>query len=96
MTTQGKPCEGCEPSQGHFPQADQKFEALLEYIQRSRGFDFTGYKRPSLMRRVFKRMQMVGLADFEAYMDYLEVHPDEFAQLFNMTQASKIPSDGLP
>ena len=37
------------------------FEALLEYIQRSRGFDFTGYKRSSLMRRVRKRMQMVGV-----------------------------------
>ena len=27
------------------------FEPLLEYIKLNRGFDFTGYKRPSLMRR---------------------------------------------
>jgi two-component system CheB/CheR fusion protein len=62
---------------------DERFEALLEYLQRSRGFDFTGYKRPSLMRRVNRRMQLVGLEDFGDYQDYLEVHPEEFIQLFN-------------
>ena len=30
----------------------QSFEALVEYIKLSRGFDFTGYKRPSLRRRI--------------------------------------------
>ena len=29
-----------------------EFEALLDYLKHSRGFDFTGYKRSSLMRRV--------------------------------------------
>jgi two-component system, chemotaxis family, CheB/CheR fusion protein len=65
------------------PQRDEKFEALLEYLQRTRGSDFTGYKRPSLMRRVSKRMQIVGHQDFGDYLDYLEVHPEEFTQLFN-------------
>jgi two-component system CheB/CheR fusion protein len=59
------------------------FEALLLYLQQSRGFDFTGYKRSTLMRRVLKRMGDVGLSDFAEYLDYLQVHPDEFAQLFN-------------
>ena len=40
-----------------------QFEALLDYLKRSRGFDFTGYKRSSLMRRVIKRTQMVGVED---------------------------------
>ncbi|WP_088893342.1 CheR family methyltransferase [Leptolyngbya ohadii] len=60
-----------------------EFEALLDYIKRSRGFDFTGYKRPSLMRRVNKRMQAVGVEDYASYLDYLEVHPGEFNALFN-------------
>jgi two-component system CheB/CheR fusion protein len=60
-----------------------KFEALLDYLKRSRGFDFTGYKRSSLMRRVIKRMQMVGIEDYGDYVDHLEVHPEEFAHLFN-------------
>jgi two-component system, chemotaxis family, CheB/CheR fusion protein len=38
-------------------EVDRNFEALLEYLRQNRGFDFTGYKRPSLMRRVSKRMQ---------------------------------------
>jgi two-component system, chemotaxis family, CheB/CheR fusion protein len=59
------------------------FEALLLYLQQSRGFDFTGYKRSTLMRRVVKRMGTVGLSEFAEYLDYLQVHPDEFAQLFN-------------
>src|SRR5512143_3500919 len=64
-------------------QIDSKFEALLDYLKRSRGFDFTGYKRASLMRRVSKRMQVVGSEDFQSYIDYLEVHPEEFTLLFN-------------
>ena len=62
---------------------DPHFETLLEFLQRERGFDFSGYKRPSLMRRVQRRMQLLGIDDFERYVEYLEVHPEEFVQLFN-------------
>lgn len=62
---------------------DHAFEALLDQLKRSRGFDFTGYKRSTLVRRVGKRMGEVGVHDYVAYQDYLEVHPDEFARLFN-------------
>src|SRR5207249_832402 len=65
------------------PKEDAKFEHLLEYLRQSRGFDFTGYKRPSLMRRMSKRMQTVHVDRFTDYVDYLEVHPEEFAHLFN-------------
>ena len=50
-------------------QPDPGFEALLEYVRDARGFDYTGYRRPSLMRRFQKRMQSVGAADYEAYRD---------------------------
>ena len=62
---------------------DRSFEALLAYLRTHRGFDFTGYKRNSLMRRTQRRMQIVGIETFDEYRDYLEVHPDEFAFLFN-------------
>ena len=52
---------------------DPQFEALLDYVRENRGFDFTGYKRPSLTRRVLKRMQEVGIGSFGEYQDYLEV-----------------------
>jgi len=64
-------------------QPDRDFEALLEFLQQTRGFDFTAYKRPSLMRRVTRRMGMIKIDKFSDYMDYLEVHPEEFAQLFD-------------
>jgi two-component system CheB/CheR fusion protein len=35
------------------------------------------------MRRAQKRMQVVGIKDFGDYLDYLEVHPEEFVLLFN-------------
>jgi two-component system CheB/CheR fusion protein len=62
---------------------DPTFEALLDYLKRSRGFDFTGYKRSSLRRRITKRMQQQQITDFSDYLDYLEVHPEEFSQLFD-------------
>jgi two-component system CheB/CheR fusion protein len=60
-------------------------DRLLEFVRDSRGFDFTGYKRASIERRVAKRMAEVGVeaGRYDSYVDYLEVHSDEFAQLFN-------------
>ena len=52
-----------------------EFDSLLEYLRRTRGFDSNAYKRPSLMRRIEKRMQHVNLKDFSDYIDFLEVHP---------------------
>ena len=60
-------------------------DALPRFRQAERsGFDFTGYKRSSIERRV-------GEADglrsesrrYDDYIDYLELHPEEFAELFN-------------
>ncbi len=62
---------------------DPEFENLLTYLRQSRGFDFTGYKRSTLMRRVRKRMQSLNLDNFGDYLDYLEVYPEEFNYLFN-------------
>ena len=61
----------------------QDFEKLIEYLRDSRGFDFTGYKRASLIRRVSQRCAELGIDDFRVYLDYLQVHPEEFGALFN-------------
>jgi two-component system CheB/CheR fusion protein len=62
---------------------DPAFEALLGHLKEQRGFDFTGYKRASLVRRVRRRMDVVGMESFEAYHDFLLVHPEEFTALFD-------------
>jgi two-component system CheB/CheR fusion protein len=64
-------------------QPDPAFEALLEHVKASRGFDFTGYKRSSLIRRVDRRMAQVGIGSYVDYLDHLELHGDEFTALFN-------------
>lgn len=62
---------------------DEAFEALLRYMRDSRGFDFTGYKRTTLMRRVRHRMAQAGYDAFEQYLDVLQASSDEFSALFN-------------
>jgi two-component system, chemotaxis family, CheB/CheR fusion protein len=62
---------------------DATFERLLEFVRDERAFDYTGYRRPTLMRRFEKRMQAVGAADWDAYRTYLSEHPEEYAELFN-------------
>ena len=52
-------------------------------MKESRGFDFTGYKRSTLERRVNRRIAVVGLSSFAEYRDYLELQPEEFGQLFD-------------
>jgi two-component system CheB/CheR fusion protein len=65
------------------PDDDRDLEVLLDYLRRSRGFDFTGYKRTSLSRRIDKRMHAVGADGYLSYLDHLEVDPEEFTHLFN-------------
>ncbi|MEM8642907.1 MAG: CheR family methyltransferase [Cyanobacteria bacterium P01_G01_bin.54] len=65
------------------PDEDPIFENLLEYLRRTRGFDFTGYKRSSLRRRVTKQMRSHDIDSLGDYLDYLEVHPEEFVPLLN-------------
>ena len=62
---------------------DPSFEHLLEYVRDSRGFDYTGYKRPTLMRRFEKRLQAVGAQNFEEYRLVLADRPTEFNELFD-------------
>src|SRR5215510_16279738 len=62
---------------------DGDLASLLAFIRDARGFDFSGYKRPSLERRIGKRMHEVGIGTYADYRDYLERHDDEFVSLFN-------------
>jgi len=77
-------------------EAGAQFEALIEYLRDTRGVDFTGYKRPSLVRRIAKRCDELGFDSFTSYLDYLQVHADEFPILFdkiliNVTQFFRDP-----
>ncbi len=62
---------------------DRSLDELLTFVKESRGFDFTGYKRSSIERRVAKRMDEIGVESYDQYIEYLELHGEEFAELFN-------------
>src|SRR3954454_6528085 len=61
----------------------EQLKELLDYLKRSRGFDFSGYKKTTLSRRIEKRMAVVDVESYSQYQDYLEVNPREFTELFN-------------
>jgi two-component system, chemotaxis family, CheB/CheR fusion protein len=64
-------------------ETDNDLEELLQFLRDSRGFDFTGYKRSSLARRIQKRMKDVSVSGYLDYRDLLETSADEFGHLFN-------------
>jgi two-component system, chemotaxis family, CheB/CheR fusion protein len=75
--------ETADPAEGTTVLEDPSFERLLQFLRDSRSFDFTGYKRPSLMRRVRHRMREIGVETFDDYQDVLQLEPREFTALFN-------------
>src|SRR6478609_933846 len=63
--------------------SEMTLDLLLDFVKRTRGFDFTGYKRSTIERRVAKRMGELELTSYDDYVDHLELHPEEFEALFN-------------
>jgi two-component system CheB/CheR fusion protein len=59
----------------------QNLEQFLQELHRSRGVDFRSYKRPTIMRRLGRRMAATGCESIEEYSEYLENHPEEYRQL---------------
>ncbi len=65
------------------PDPGLDFDLLLAYLRATRSFEFSGYKRVGLARRIGKRMRATGSATYAAYQEYLDAHPSEFAELFD-------------
>ena len=64
-------------------QVDRGYDELVAHVRQTRGFDFASYKPSTVERRITKRMGDLGIEDHARYLDHLQVHPDEFAELFN-------------
>ncbi len=56
---------------------------LLEKVYSERGWDFRGYKRTSLSRRVSKRLEATGTVSLGSYMRLLDDDPSEYSRLFS-------------
>lgn len=64
-------------------QDDASFRALLAYIHRHRGIDFSNYKPSTLRRRLAKRMQGLGIGSYAGYLDHIQASPEEFVPLLD-------------
>ncbi|MDF2694462.1 MAG: chemotaxis protein CheR, partial [Labilithrix sp.] len=64
--------------------SERELDALLAYLHRERGFDFSDHKRPGLTRRIQRRIATAGVASIADYITQLERSPEELAQLFNV------------
>lgn len=65
----------------NFHKFDQKEEVLLrdllQYLKQITGTDFNFYKRPTLLRRLAKRMGELSINTIGSYKKYLEDNPEE-------------------
>jgi two-component system, chemotaxis family, CheB/CheR fusion protein len=50
---------------------------ILTLVRQRTGHDFTQYKRPTLLRRIARRLQVHTLPDLESYLNFLRAHADE-------------------
>jgi two-component system CheB/CheR fusion protein len=87
-----------QPIPSPIVEGDNEFERLLVHLCRSRGVDFTAYKRPSLLRRLRRRMTAVAIPDIGRYIEYLDANPGEFHHLFNtiLINVTAFFRDGAP
>lgn len=73
------------PLQKAFQDMNQKDELvlrdILETVLRVTSYDFSNYKRPTIHRRLSKRMMLKGIHSMPDYLKYLRSHTDEVQQL---------------
>lgn len=59
-----------------------QLQKILTQVRALSGHDFSMYKHSTVLRRVRRRMQIQGIPDLAAYLDYLRKHDSEVRALF--------------
>ncbi len=62
--------------------ASEVMQRILAYLRTKTGQDFSHYKRPTLTRRIARRVQVVQADSLNSYLTYLREHPEEVSALF--------------
>ncbi len=57
-------------------------QALINIVRTQHGYDFTGYKRNTLLRRVQRRIKLLGLSNLSKYVTFLKKNASEVDALF--------------
>ncbi|HEV7216536.1 MAG TPA: chemotaxis protein CheB, partial [Chloroflexota bacterium] len=63
------------------PQGTPTLSAFLEHIRQRQGLDFTGYRTPTILRRLHRRLVATGANSLDEYMQHLEANPEEYQRL---------------
>jgi two-component system CheB/CheR fusion protein len=65
------------------PTEERALRAFLEQLRARSGIDFNGYKMPTIMRRLQRRMLATGATRLADYIRFLGNHPDEYQRLIS-------------
>jgi two-component system CheB/CheR fusion protein len=60
---------------------DPELRRLLRHLRERHGIDFTAYKLPTIMRRLWRRVAAADVPTIADYRRYLEAHPEEEQRL---------------
>lgn len=63
-------------------QLSEHLAAITSALRRRINHDFSGYKQKTLVRRVQRRMQMLNIESFPAYVEFIRREPQESDALF--------------
>lgn len=66
-----------EPSADAAVRAEQALTAVMDLLRVRTGHDFTHYKKATVLRRIERRLQVNCVSNLNAYLEYLETHPQE-------------------
>ncbi|GAA4424899.1 hypothetical protein GCM10023188_05250 [Pontibacter saemangeumensis] len=56
---------------------ESSFFQILDLVHEHSGIDFSNYKRPTIIRRISRRIAITESGNLINYMDYLHLHPEE-------------------
>lgn len=78
-------------------EAEEPLQALLARVREQTGIDFSHYKRPTILRRLQRRMVTTGMHELADYAAYLARHPEECNRLvasflINVTEFFRDPA----
>ncbi|MDX5419224.1 MAG: chemotaxis protein CheR, partial [Hymenobacteraceae bacterium] len=62
-------------------ETESSFNLILEMIHERTGIDFSNYKRPTIIRRISRRMALTNIVGLIDYLDFLHLNPQEVEAL---------------
>lgn len=79
------------------PPSGDTLSAVLEQVRQHTNIDFSQYKRPTILRRLHRRMAAMDAATLQDYQQILETHPEEYhylvaSFLINVTEFFRDPA----